>query len=76
MIEILDGIHETIKYGNSMGFRLYHNREYEDYPEHWHAGIEMIMPVRGTYQVVAEGVQYDLKKDDIIIINTSINDFK
>lgn len=72
MIEILDGIHETIKYGNSMGFRLYHNREYEDYPEHWHAGIEMIMPVRGTYQVVAEGVQYDLKEDDIIIINTSV----
>lgn len=72
MIEILDGIHETIKYGNSMGLRLYHNREYEDYPEHWHAGIEMIMPIQGTYQVVSEDVRYDLKEGDIIIINTSV----
>ena len=31
MIEILNGMHETINYGDSQGFRLYHNVEYEDY---------------------------------------------
>ena len=54
MIEILDGIHETINYGNSLGLRLYHNVEYEDYPEHWHAGIEMIMPIRKDTESLQE----------------------
>lgn len=72
MIEILDGIHETIKYGNSLGLRLYHNMEYEDYPEHWHAGIEIIMPIRDGYQVVAGNDVFDLKEGDVLIINTSV----
>lgn len=72
MIEILDGIHETINYGNSLGLRLYHNVEYEDYPEHWHAGIEMIMPIREGYRVLAGNDVYDLGEGDILILNTSV----
>lgn len=45
MIEILNGMTETINYGSSLGVRLYHNVDYEDYPEHWHVGLEIIMPV-------------------------------
>ena len=67
MIEILDGIHETINYGNSLGLRLYHNVEYEDYPEHWHAGIEMIMPIREGYRVLAGNDVYDLGEGDITV---------
>lgn len=72
MIEILDGIHETINYGNSLGLRLYHNVEYENYPEHWHAGIEMIMPIREGYRVIAGNHVYDLEEGDIVIINTGV----
>lgn len=72
MIEILDGIHETINYGNSLGLKLYHNGEDEDYPEHWHSGIEMIMPVTGVYTVLAGKETYHLKEGDIIILNTSV----
>ena len=32
MIEILEGTHETINYGNPLGLRLFHNVDYEDYP--------------------------------------------
>lgn len=52
MIEILEGTHETINYGNSMGVRMFHNVDYEDYPEHWHTAIEIIMPVHEGYNVI------------------------
>ena len=72
MIEILNGMHETINYGNSLGLRLYHNVDYEDYPEHWHVGIEIIMPVEDTYRVGIGEQWYDLETGDIIIINSGV----
>lgn len=72
MIEILDGMYETINYGDSLGIRLFHNDEYEDYPEHWHTGIEMIMPVENGYTVCAGKENYELRENDVIIINTGI----
>ena len=72
MIEILNGMHETINYGNSLGLRLYHNVDYEDYPEHWHVGIEIIMPVEDTYRVGIGEQWYDLETGDIIIITSEV----
>ena len=72
MIEILDGMYETINYGDSLGIRLFHNDEYEDYPEHWHTGIEMIMPVENGYTVCAGKENYELRENDVIIINTGV----
>ena len=72
MIEILDGIRETINYGDSQGLKLYHNKEYEDYPEHWHSGIEIIMPIEGEYTVQEGKNTYQLKTGDVIIINSSV----
>ena len=42
MIEILEGTHETVRYGNNSGVKMYHNTDYEDYPEHWHTSIEIL----------------------------------
>ena len=70
MIEILEGTHETINYGNSMGVRMFHNVDYEDYPEHWHTAIEIIMPVHEGYNVIAGEKKYCLKEGDILILNS------
>lgn len=51
MIEILEGTHETVRYGNNSGVKMYHNTDYEDYPEHWHTSIEIIMPLAEDYTV-------------------------
>lgn len=72
MIEILEGTHETINYGNSLGVRLFQNVEYEDYPEHWHTAIEIIMPLREGYNVIVGTKKYHLKEGDIIIINSGV----
>lgn len=72
MIEILDGLHETINYGNSLGVRVFHNVDYEDYPEHWHTGIEIIMPVTSNYTVIVGEERYVLEPGDIIVINSGV----
>lgn len=72
MIEILDGVHETINYENSLGVRLFHNSEYEDYPEHWHTAIEIIMPLKGGYVVNVGAKRFCLKEGEIIIINSGV----
>lgn len=72
MIEILNGLHETINYGDSLGLRLYHNVDYEDYPEHWHTGIEIIMPVTSVYTVIVGEERYHLEKGDICMVNSGV----
>lgn len=72
MIEILEGTHETINYGNPLGLRLFHNVDYEDYPEHWHTAIEIIMPIHEGYNVIIGSKKYCLKEGDILIINPGV----
>ena len=55
MIEILNGIRETVAYDSFRGMKLYHNDEAEDYPLHWHTAMEIIMPVRNEYTVHRSG---------------------
>lgn len=68
MIENLNGIRETVDYHGDFRIRVYLNREYEDYPLHWHTDAEIIMPVEQGYQVTIDEVTYDLEDEDIIII--------
>ncbi|EET58599.1 transcriptional regulator, AraC family [Marvinbryantia formatexigens DSM 14469] len=72
MIEILNGMTETINYRNSMDFRLFHNVDYEDYPTHWHVGIEILMPVTEIYGVIVDQKKYVLQEGDILIVNSGV----
>lgn len=72
MIEILEGTNETVRYGNNSGVKMYHNTDYEDYPEHWHTSIEIIMPLAEDYTVTVGEGRYCLKEGEIIIINSGV----
>jgi len=68
LIEILNGIHETVNYHSDFKIRIYMNKEYEDYPQHWHTDSEIIMPVENAYKVIVDEKIYNLNVGDIIII--------
>ena len=51
MIETLEGIREIANFKEGMHLCLYDNDNVEDYPPHWHAPIEIIMPIENTYPV-------------------------
>ncbi|MBO7354350.1 MAG: helix-turn-helix domain-containing protein [Lachnospiraceae bacterium] len=68
MIEILNGIVETVSFNNVSSVRIYHNRETDDYPIHWHTAMEIIMPYDNTYQVIIGNDPITLGEKDILII--------
>lgn len=68
MIEILNGTRELVNYHGDFKIRIYLNKEYEHYPQHWHTDTEIIMPVENTYKVVMDEKVYNLDVRDIIVI--------
>ncbi len=72
MIENLRGIQETVNFKPNTNIRLYENEDYEEYPAHWHAPLEIIMPISNTYHVNCCKVKYALREGDLLIINPGI----
>lgn len=72
MIEILDGIRETVAYKEISCFKLYDNTDNEAYPDHWHTPIEIIMPLKNPYQVCCRESDYMLQEGDLLIINSGV----
>lgn len=67
MIEILNGIHETIAYYDVHGVKWMQNSEAESYPLHWHTAMEIIMPYRNHYTVEIDGIAHTFDVGDIFI---------
>ncbi|MEY8352855.1 AraC family transcriptional regulator [Lachnospiraceae bacterium 54-53] len=72
MIEVLDGIRETIIYDENMSVRMYLNAESEDYPIHWQPAIEVIMPVENVYTAKIEENTILLHPGDILFISPGV----
>lgn len=73
MIETLEGIREIANFKEGMHLCLYDNDKYEDYPPHWHAPIEIIMPLdNSTYHAVCDHKEYDIHSEEILIINSGV----
>ena len=72
MIEILNGIRETVVYKKIESFLLFDNTDNEAYPDHWHTPLEIIMPLENPYKVSCRNSSYMLQEGDILIINSGV----
>lgn len=72
MIEILNGTHETVAHKDGSGFKMYDNTEFEAYPTHWHAELEVVMPIVNQYKAIINDTTYILNEDDILLINSGV----
>ena len=68
MIKHLDGIKETVDFDELQGILVYDNIQEEDYPNHWHSSLEIIMPKENEYKVEIGETEYILKPGDIMLI--------
>lgn len=68
MIEHLKGNQEIVNYRGNFNIRAFINREYENYPQHWHTDAEIIMPVENAYSIVIDETTYNLNAKDILFI--------
>lgn len=72
MIETLHGMKETVNFKTNTKLRLYVNDECENYPNHWHIPLEIIMPTKSDYHVACSKTSFCLKEGDILIINPGV----
>lgn len=72
MIETLNGIQETVNFKTNTTIRLYANNDCEAYPNHWHAPLEIIMPIENNYRVICCKTLFTLREGDILIINPGV----
>ncbi len=72
MIETLHGIKETVNFKQNTKIRLYANEDCEHYPNHWHAPLEIIMPLKNNYQVTCCNTLFTLREGDVLLINPGI----
>ncbi len=68
MIETLNGVHETVNFENDSTIILYDNTKTEDYPTHWHAPIEILLPLDNTYKAICNNITFSLNVGDILLI--------
>ncbi|MCL2052293.1 MAG: AraC family transcriptional regulator [Lachnospiraceae bacterium] len=68
MIETLNGIRETVNFKSNTHLRLYNNDETAFYPNHWHAPLEIIMPLENAYPVTCSNKSYIIKESELLFI--------
>jgi AraC-like DNA-binding protein len=62
------GDYNIFPYKTNLYTILWENNENENYPVHWHSAMELIMPIKGNYEVQLRNKTYLLKENDILII--------
>lgn len=72
MIENLHGIQETVNFKDNTGLRLYYNVESENYPNHWHSPLEILLPTKSNYKAVCSNIEFNLREGDILIITPGV----
>ena len=63
-----DGNYNKPPYINNLYVVLYDNDEDTEFPNHWHSAMEIIMPVKDTYEVNLHEKTYLLREGDIMLI--------
>lgn len=72
MIKNLSGDYETVEYDSSKYILLHDNTDNEAYPVHWHDAIELIMPLENAYIVTADGTEYNIPENDVLVIPPAV----
>jgi len=70
VIEILNGVHETVDYKGNCGLRLYRNMEAEDFPTHWHLEVEIIMPLENHYTIVTAEEAVTVQPGEVVVVSS------
>jgi AraC-type DNA-binding domain-containing proteins len=59
---------ETVSFHNNSTIRIWPNTQVESFEAHWHAALEIIMPVENYYDVRVGETDYHIRPGEIIVI--------
>lgn len=72
MLPTLTGMRENVTYLQNTHLRIYINNLPEDYPPHWHAPMEIIMPFENSYTAIVNNEVYELQPYEILFIGSGV----
>jgi AraC-like DNA-binding protein len=64
----VDRDYNQFPYKTNLYLILWENTLDVNYPGHWHSAVEIIMPIKGNYEVQLKNKKYLLKENDILIV--------
>ena len=59
---------ETVSFHNNTTIRIWPNNQIDSFEAHWHAALEIIMPVENYYDVRVGDHLYHVQPGEIIVI--------
>lgn len=60
--------YESVQFHNNSTVRIWCNEQVIDFETHWHAALEIILPINNYYDAIAGQVSYHLLPGDILVI--------
>ena len=65
---VTQGNHEFVTYPENTSIRIWHSDVPDDYEQHFHSAVEVILPLAGYVQVKTSDGEYRVEADEIIMI--------
>lgn len=71
-IDQLKGYHEIVFGSQDPHIVVHHNTQTDNYANHWHTPMEILMPVENHYTAYVNGRKYELQPYDILIVAPNV----
>lgn len=65
---VTQGEHEFVTYPENTSIRIWHSQTPDDYENHFHSAVEVIIPLAGQVDVQTEDAQFSVQAGEVIII--------
>jgi len=65
---VTQGEHEFVTYPENTSIRIWPGQVPDDYEQHFHSAVEVILPLKGEVLVEAEDVEYHVRADELLIL--------
>ena len=65
---VTQGDHEFVTYPENTSIRIWHGATPDDYEQHFHSAVEVVLPLRGEVLVEAAELAYHVRQSEILII--------
>ena len=65
---VTQGEHEFVTYPENTSIRIWHSMVPDDYAQHFHSAVEVVIPLKGVVKVQAGDEAFDVQAGEIIMI--------
>lgn len=69
---VMNGTQEFVTYFEGTTLRVWYGEEPDYYSEHWHAAMEIALPIKGELQYIVQGRETAVGQGDVLLIPANV----